>query len=53
VLLVGVGASSVTSIVPAFRRLARHARTVQGTRDSPRHGVQHHRDRGDLGILSE
>jgi hypothetical protein len=25
-LLVGVGASSVTSIVPAFRRLARHAR---------------------------
>ena len=27
VLLVGVGVSSVTSVVPAFRRLAKHARS--------------------------
>ena len=27
-LLIGVGVSSVTSVVPAFRRLARHARKL-------------------------
>jgi hypothetical protein len=29
VLLVGVGVSSVTSVVPAFRRLAKHARSLR------------------------
>ena len=50
VLLIGVGVSSVTSIVPAFRRLARHTRVLA---PSARHSVQHHRDRGHLRILSE
>src|SRR5262245_43706679 len=36
-LLVGVGVSSVTTIVPAYRRLARHARRL--TSLSPRRGA--------------
>lgn len=36
VLLLGVGASSITSIVPAFRRLARHARALSDLTPRPR-----------------